>query len=152
MSRMRVLAAAMARCMRPAPWVMLPASTTCRKSLRSVRSKRIATVDAFGFREVKLRRLPVVFKQKTSLGSRPVRFTRCPTVAGGRNMSEDRSEPARISLAYLRFAEVEARGRSSLCETLARGVAADPEIIAFLAALPKEKRQPNLLLAAVRHC
>jgi len=55
-------------------------------------------------------------------------------------MSEDRSEPARISRAYLRFAEVKARGRSSLYETLARGVAADPEIIAFLAALPKEKR------------
>jgi len=67
-------------------------------------------------------------------------------------MSEDRSEPARISRAYLRFAEVEARGRSPLYDTLARGVAADPEIIAFLAALPKEKRQPNLLLAAVRHC
>ena len=67
-------------------------------------------------------------------------------------MSEDRSESERISRAYLRFAEVEARGRSPLYETLARGVAADPEIIAFLAALPKEKRQPNLLLAAVRHC
>jgi hypothetical protein len=66
-------------------------------------------------------------------------------------MSEDRSEPARISRAYLRFAE-EARGRSPLYDTLARGVATDPEIIAFLAALPKEKRQPNLLLAAVRHC
>jgi len=67
-------------------------------------------------------------------------------------LSEDRSESERISRAYLRFAEVEARGRSPLYETLARGVAADPEIIAFLAALPKEKRQPNLLLAAVRHC
>ena len=52
-------------------------------------------------------------------------------------------EPARISRAYLRFAEVEARGRSPLYDRLARGVAADPEIIAFLAALPKEKRQPN---------
>jgi hypothetical protein len=63
----------------------------------------------------------------------------------------DPSEPERISRAYLRFAEVEARGRSPLYEALARGVAADPEIIAFLAALPKEKRQPNLLLAALRH-
>src|SRR5215831_14311392 len=66
-------------------------------------------------------------------------------------MSEDQSEPARISRAYLRFAEVEARGRSPLYETMARGVAADPKIIAFLTALPKEKRQLNLLLAAVRH-
>src|SRR5439155_21981817 len=44
MLRRRVLAAATARCMRPAPWVMLPASTTCRNSLRSVRSKRIIPV------------------------------------------------------------------------------------------------------------
>jgi hypothetical protein len=67
------------------------------------------------------------------------------------DMIEGRSGPAQISRAYLRFAEVEARGRSPLYETLARGVAADQEIIAFLAALPHEKRQPNLLLAAVRH-
>jgi molybdenum-dependent DNA-binding transcriptional regulator ModE len=39
--RMRVLAAATARCMRSAPAVMLPASTTCRNSFRSVRSKRM---------------------------------------------------------------------------------------------------------------
>ena len=68
-------------------------------------------------------------------------------------MSEDRSEPARISRAYLRFAEVEARGRSPLYDALARGVAADPEIIAFLAALPKEKRQPNRGTAGLsRNC
>jgi hypothetical protein len=66
-------------------------------------------------------------------------------------MSEDQSDPERISRAYLRFAEVEARGHSPLYETLARGVAVDPEIIAFLVTLPREKRQPNLLLAAVRH-
>jgi hypothetical protein len=63
----------------------------------------------------------------------------------------DQSESERISRAYLRFAEVEARGRSPLYEALARGVATDPGIIAFLATLPKEKRQPNLLLAATRH-
>ena len=66
-------------------------------------------------------------------------------------MIEDQSDPDQISRTYLRFAEVEARGHSPLYETLARGVAADPEIIAFLTALPREKRQPNLLLAAVRH-
>ena len=59
-------------------------------------------------------------------------------------------EHARIGRAYIRFAEREARGRSPLYEALALGVASDPEIIAFLAALPAEKRQPNLLLAAVR--
>lgn len=63
----------------------------------------------------------------------------------------DQSEPARLSAAYLRFAEQEFRGRSRLYEELARGVASDPEIIGFLAALPKEKRQPNLLFAAARH-
>src|SRR4051795_13520759 len=60
------------------------------------------------------------------------------------------AEHARIARAYVRFAEAEARGRSPLYEALALGVASDPEIIAFLAALPAEKRQPNLLLAALR--
>src|SRR6185312_7670698 len=49
-----------------------------------------------------------------------------------------------------RFADEEARGRSPLYEELARGVAGDHEVIAFLLTLPKEKRQPNLLLAALR--
>src|SRR5215212_10511346 len=60
------------------------------------------------------------------------------------------AEHARIARAYIRFAEAEARGRSPLYEALALGAASDPEIIGFLAALPAEKRQPNLLLAAVR--
>src|SRR5271168_1536688 len=60
MLRMRVLAAAMAKFMRSAPWVMLPASTTSRKSLRSVRSKRIDTVGAFVFCEGRLRWIPIV--------------------------------------------------------------------------------------------
>jgi hypothetical protein len=62
-----------------------------------------------------------------------------------------RPEPARIAAAYRRFADEDARGRSPLYEALATGVAGDPEIIEFLMALPREKRQPNLLLAAVRH-
>ena len=40
MRRMRVLAAASARCARSAPCVMLPASTTWRNRLKSARSKR----------------------------------------------------------------------------------------------------------------
>jgi hypothetical protein len=57
----------------------------------------------------------------------------------------------RLSARYTRFAEEEARGRSTLYEALSRGVAADREVIAFLMTLPREKQQPNLLLAAVRH-
>lgn len=59
-------------------------------------------------------------------------------------------EQQRLSVAYRRFADEEVRGRSPLYETLARGVADDPEILAFLLTLPRGKRQPNLLLAAVR--
>jgi hypothetical protein len=52
--------------------------------------------------------------------------------------------------AYRRFAEREARGRSPLYEAIAKGVAGDAEVLGFLLTLPREKRQPNLLLAAVR--
>ncbi|MEA2291102.1 MAG: hypothetical protein QOF17_122 [Solirubrobacteraceae bacterium] len=52
---------------------------------------------------------------------------------------------------YTRFAAREACGRSPLYEELARGVAADREILGVLAELPEPKQQPNLLLAAVRH-
>jgi hypothetical protein len=52
---------------------------------------------------------------------------------------------------YRRFATREARGRSPLYEQLAGGVADDPDLLGFLADLPREKRQPNLLLAAVRY-
>ena len=51
---------------------------------------------------------------------------------------------------FRRFAESEAAGRSPLYEALALGVAADPAILALLADLPPEKRQPNLLFAAWR--
>jgi hypothetical protein len=57
---------------------------------------------------------------------------------------------ADIAARYIRFADVEARGRSPLYEAIARGVATDPDILGFLADLPPERRQPNLLLAAVR--
>jgi hypothetical protein len=58
---------------------------------------------------------------------------------------------ADISENYLRFAAEEAIGRSPLYEELARGVANDRESIDFLLTLPREKRQPNLLFAALRH-
>ena len=58
---------------------------------------------------------------------------------------------AEISARYIRFAEEEARGRSPLYEAIARGVAADRDVIGFLSDLAHEKQQPNLLLAAVRH-
>jgi hypothetical protein len=56
-----------------------------------------------------------------------------------------------MSAAYRRFAEQEAHGKSALYEALAHGVSTDPETLAYLLTLPVEKRQPNLLLAAVRH-
>ena len=56
-----------------------------------------------------------------------------------------------IAARYRRFAEVEAHGRSPLYEALALGVASDPFALDFLAALPEASRQPNLLLAALRH-
>jgi Uncharacterized protein conserved in bacteria (DUF2332) len=52
---------------------------------------------------------------------------------------------------YRRFSREEARGRSPLYEELTRRVAEDPALLAFLAAQPPAKRQPNLLLAAVRY-
>ncbi|KXF75469.1 hypothetical protein ATN84_19620 [Paramesorhizobium deserti] len=64
-------------------------------------------------------------------------------------MSEQ--DAVELSARYARFAEEEARGRSSLYETLAQGVAEDRTAIGFLMTLPKEKQQPNLLFAAIRH-
>ncbi|MGL4967664.1 MAG: DUF2332 domain-containing protein [Inquilinus sp.] len=58
---------------------------------------------------------------------------------------------AEISARYTRFADTEARCRSPLYEELARAVAADRETLGFLSTLPDMKRQPNLLLAAVRY-
>ena len=63
----------------------------------------------------------------------------------------DEEGMAEISAWYVRFADAEARGRSSLYEELARAVAGDREALGFLSTLPDMKRQPNLLFAAVRH-
>jgi hypothetical protein len=59
-------------------------------------------------------------------------------------------ERTRLSAAYRRFADDEARGKSPLYELLARGVSEDHDILEFLLSLPRPKRQPNLLFAAAR--
>jgi hypothetical protein len=59
-------------------------------------------------------------------------------------------DPDRIATGYRRFAEIEAAEVSPLYGRLALAVAGDREVLAFLAALPTGKRQPNLLFAAVR--
>jgi hypothetical protein len=51
---------------------------------------------------------------------------------------------------YLDFSR-EARGRSRPYEIMAAEAAGDPRVLAFLAALPPAKRQPNLLFAAARY-
>ena len=56
-----------------------------------------------------------------------------------------------LAARYRRFADVEAHDRSPLYEAFAVGVAADAFTLEFLATLPDEKRQPNLLFAALRH-
>ncbi|MDA8263116.1 MAG: DUF2332 domain-containing protein [Actinomycetota bacterium] len=52
---------------------------------------------------------------------------------------------------YRRFARREAAGRSPAYESLALAVADDGVLLGFLARLPAEKRQPNLLFAAARY-
>lgn len=49
---------------------------------------------------------------------------------------------------YRAFARREAHGRSPRYEALATAVADDQALLAFLASLPPDKRQPNLLFAA----
>jgi hypothetical protein len=58
----------------------------------------------------------------------------------------EQRDGARVSTAYLRFAEGEVRDRSPLYGEVLRGAASDPEVIGFLLTLPREKRQPNLFL------
>jgi hypothetical protein len=63
----------------------------------------------------------------------------------------DEKDFAETATRYRRFAEKEARGRSPLYEKFARCIAHDRELLRLLLELPIERRQPNLLLAAVRH-
>ena len=57
---------------------------------------------------------------------------------------------ASLSTAFTRFAEHECRGVSPLYETLALGVARDPELLALAGAARAGQPVPNLLFAAVR--
>src|SRR6266481_3463724 len=88
------------------------------------------------------------------LANLPSRCQRAGGVASSstkrlRHMEQE--DGARVSTAYLRFAEDEVRDKSPLYCELLRGAASDPEVIGFLLTLPREKRQPNLFLAAARH-
>ncbi|MFT6657344.1 DUF2332 domain-containing protein [Maritalea sp.] len=56
-----------------------------------------------------------------------------------------------LAQRYQRFADIEAQGSSPLYEILARHVAQNHKLLAFLETMPDEKQQPNLLFAAVRH-
>ena len=58
---------------------------------------------------------------------------------------------ARLAAEYRRFSAQETTGRSALYTKLTREVADDRELLAVLCELEPAKRQPNLLLAAVRH-
>ena len=55
-----------------------------------------------------------------------------------------------ISERYAAFAMDEARGWSDAYEEFALAVAQSDDLLAFIATLPAERRQPNLFLAAVR--
>jgi hypothetical protein len=63
-------------------------------------------------------------------------------------MSEDIAALARV---YDEFARKEAAGRSPLYELLCLEIAKDEALLSRVVALPVEKRQPNLLLAAVKY-
>ncbi|MCS0634265.1 DUF2332 domain-containing protein [Streptomyces sp. LP05-1] len=52
---------------------------------------------------------------------------------------------------YRRFAAMEARGHSPAYERLTAAIADAPPLLALIDQLPADKRQPNLLLAAVRY-
>ena len=55
-----------------------------------------------------------------------------------------------IARRYLTFADLEARGSSPSYEAWSRAVAGDRDLLARLSTLPREKRQPNLVFAALR--
>jgi len=55
-----------------------------------------------------------------------------------------------IAERYLRFAEIEARGVSTIFDGWATGLAADESLLKLLAPLSRIKQQPNLVFAAAR--
>lgn len=66
-------------------------------------------------------------------------------------MTDADGELARIAQRYVRFAADEAHGECEVYEKLALAIAGSEELLAFLAGLPVDRRQPNLFLAAIRH-
>ena len=56
-----------------------------------------------------------------------------------------------VARTYRKFGRLEARGRSAAYEVLAESVAGDAALVSFIASLPPDKRQPNLLFAAARY-
>jgi hypothetical protein len=61
------------------------------------------------------------------------------------------SATERVERLYTAFAAHETRGVSPLYEALAEAIVRHDDLVAFIASLPADKRQPNLLFAAVRH-
>jgi hypothetical protein len=65
--------------------------------------------------------------------------------------AEDEDNAAAVAQTYQGFASKEAHGRSAAYESLAEAVAGDAALVRFVASLPPDKRQPNLLFAAARY-
>lgn len=63
----------------------------------------------------------------------------------------DQTIADRVKQRYKSFATNEARGVSPLYEAIAETVARHDELVRFIVSLPEGKRQPNLILGAVRH-
>jgi len=61
------------------------------------------------------------------------------------------SEASRLAHVYSVFADQEVAGRSPLYAQICRGIAGNASFLERVAALPPEKQQPNLLLAAVKY-
>ncbi|MGI9411076.1 MAG: DUF2332 domain-containing protein [Hyphomicrobiaceae bacterium] len=66
-------------------------------------------------------------------------------------MNEISRQIDEIRTRYRAFAETEARGRSPLYHALAMAIAESDTVVGFLTSLPDHCRQPNLLLASLRH-
>jgi Uncharacterized protein conserved in bacteria (DUF2332) len=66
-------------------------------------------------------------------------------------MADADGELARIAERYAKFAVNEVQGECEIYKRLALAVAGSEELLAFLAGVPPDRRQPNLFLAAVRY-
>jgi hypothetical protein len=74
-----------------------------------------------------------------------------PDAAIVQDVAVDDGRSERLAREYQRFSAEETAGRSALYTEVTRQVAGDRELLAILCELEPAKRQPNLLLAAVRH-